>query len=253
MFLNRILVQVMKKTLKYFFSTSVLCFLFISANSQTERIKGLRLGIDISRFSLYYFDPGRTCFQVSADFEAIDNLYPIIEYGQQTVSLLKYGAEGSQSNLLLYNYKSQGSYYRIGADYNFLKSKAHNQYDMVFLGFRIGYANMKHSAEDISIDTVGSYWGQYTGGTIPQNNIKAYWIEVTPGIRAEIFKNFFMGWSISGRIMLKQSKDDYMDPYNIPGYGNGSSKTGIGFNYSIFYRIPIFKEKIKIPVTKEKK
>jgi len=232
----------MKKTLKYFFSTYVLFFLFLSVYSQTERIKGLRLGIDLSRFSLYYLEPSRTCFQLSADFEVIDNLYPIIEYGQQTVDLIK----------PTYNYQSKGSYYRIGADYNFLTSKAHNQYDMVFLGLRFGTANMSHSANNITVDTIHSYWGQYSDGMVPENNIKAYWIEVTPGIRAEIFKNFFMGWSISGRIMLKQGKEYYMDPYNIPGYGNGSSKTGMGFNYSIFYRIPILKEKIKKPANLKK-
>jgi hypothetical protein len=102
---------------------------------------------------------------------------------------------------------------------------------------------MSHSADNIAVNS--GYWGNYTDGSVAKNSIKAYWIEIGMGLRAEIFKNFFMGWSFNGRIMIKKSKDIYMDPYNIPGYGNGSKKSAIGFNYSIYYRIPILKEKIK--------
>jgi hypothetical protein len=218
--------------------------LFLSGYSQTERIKGLRIGIDLSRFSLYYIEPARTCFQVSADFELIDNVYATVEYGQQQVSLVK----KDTSEIIIYKYSSSGSYYRIGADFNFLKPKANNPYDMVFLGFRFGSANMNHAAENILVTS--GYWGNYSGGAVPKNHINAYWIEFDGGIRAEIFKNFFMGWSACGRIMIHKDKDEFMDPYNIPGYGKGSSKTALGINYSIFYRIPIFKERSKAPVIK---
>jgi hypothetical protein len=237
----------MRKILKYFFSISVLCFLFSASYSQSERIKGLRIGVDLSRFSLYFIDPGRTGFQVSADFEVIDNLYATVEYGQQKVSF----TEKDTIDRIKYNYNSDGSYYRIGVDYNFLKYKMQNQYDMLFLGLRFGSSEMTHSADNITI--FSPYWGNYTEGSVPEKHLNAYWTELVAGVRAELFKNFFMGWSVSGRLMLKQDKDDTIDPYNIPGFGNGSKKSGFGFNYSIYYKIPIFKEKIKVPTTKANK
>jgi hypothetical protein len=244
----------MKKTLKYFFSTCLLCFLINSSYSQDERIKGLRLGVDLSRFSLYFLEPERQCFEVSADFEALRNLYPTVEYGQQKVSLNKtidnYYPDGTYFFKSGYYYKSDGSYYRIGADYSFLKVNAQNQYDMLFAGLRYGFANMSHYAEDI---TIGSgYWGSYSDGSVPENKIKAQWIEIAIGLRAELFKNFFMGWSFRGRILIDKTKDEYMDPYSIPGFGDGSKNSGFGFNFSIYYKIPMFKVKNK-PALKDKK
>ena len=59
----------MKKILRYFFSTGLLILFTINISAQTQRIKGLRLGVDLSRFSLYYLQPEREGYEFSADFE----------------------------------------------------------------------------------------------------------------------------------------------------------------------------------------
>jgi hypothetical protein len=234
----------MKKTLRYFFSIFFLLLFLASANSQTERMKGLRIGFDLSRFALYYLEPERKCYEISADFEVVHNIYPIIECGWQTVILKK-----TIQDEMAYNYNSKGTFYKIGLDLNLLKNKGQNKYDMVFIGFRGAFANMNHSADNISVNS--GYWGNYTGGIVSKNSVNAYWAEVVGGLRAEILKNLFMGWSLSGRIMIEKSKDIYMDPINIPGFGKGNKNSAIGFNYSIYYRIPMFKEKVK-PVEEKK-
>ncbi len=219
--------------------------LIVSVYSQTERIKGLRVGYDLSRLSFYISEPERKSFEVSADVETLNNLYPTIEYGQERV------AETFKPNNSQYDYSSQGYYYRLGADYNFLKIKGSSQYDMLFLGLRYGFAKMYHSANNISV--VNGYWGDFSGGEVPKNKINAYWSEAVFGIRAELFKIFFMGWSLRGRIMISKTHDDQMDAYNIPGFGKGNKWSGFGFNYSIYYKIPIWKEKLKPAKEKPKK
>jgi hypothetical protein len=42
--------------------------------------------------------------------------------------------------------------------------------------------------------------------------------------------------------MLYKTEDEIMDPYKIPGYGKGKSKSVLGFNYSLYYKIPLFKK-----------
>lgn len=201
---------------------------FVHGFSQDQRTYGLRLGFDISRIPLYFMDPAVYGVEFSADFEAAENLYPVIEFGFNRLSIEKEN----------YNYHSKGNYFRLGADYNFMKLDARNQYEMAFIGVRYAYSSLTYSADDILITE--SYWGDYAG-LIPETIINAHWIEFTLGLKAEIFKNVFMGWSFRGRIMLSSNREDNIDPYNIPGYGKGKENSSGGFNYSIYYKIPMFK------------
>jgi hypothetical protein len=202
---------------------------FVQGFSQDQRTYGLRLGFDISRIPLYLMDPAIYGFEFSADYEAAENLYPVIEFGFNSLSL-------EREN---YDYYSNGNYFRLGADYNILKLDARDQYEMAFIGVRYAYSSFTYNADDIHITE--SYWGDYSG-LVPETLIKAHWIEFTLGLRAEIFKNIFMGWSFRGRIMLSSNKSSNIDPYNIPGYGKGKNNTSAGFNYSVYYKIPMLKK-----------
>jgi hypothetical protein len=202
--------------------------------SQEVRIKGLRIGYDLSRPAIQYVETGRKCFEFSGDFELKQNYYITAEYGQQQVNLIK----------TTYDYSSDGFYARVGLDYNFSKKKAEvDHYEMVFGGLRYGYSNYSHLAENIIIEE--NYWGTQMYGAVEANNLSAHWFEVVAGIRGELFRNFFMGWSFRGRVMLWQKEGSGMYAYNIPGFGKGNKKAQLGFNYSIYYRIPIYKTKKK--------
>ena len=58
-------------------------------------------------------------------------------------------------------------------------------------------------------------------------------------MRAEVFRNFFMGWSVFMNIKFYQSGTPEMDPYNIPGFGKGENRVAVSFNYTLSYRIPV--------------
>jgi len=203
--------------------------IFFNGFSQDQRTYGLRLGFDISRIPLYLMDPAVYGLEFSADFEAAENLYPAIEFGFNKFSI-------EREN---YDYASQGNYFRLGADYNILKLDAKDQYEMAFIGIRYAYSSLTHSADNIHIPE--SYWGDYTG-MVPKEPINAHWIEFTLGLRAEIFKNIFMGWSFRGRLMLYKNKENIIDICNIPGYGKGKNNSSIGFNYSVYYKIPMLRK-----------
>lgn len=225
----------MKRILEYFFSILLcLCTLTLSFSQEEpekQRVSGLRIGYDLSRLALYYFEPERTAYEISADFEIRKNLYPVFEFGQQKIKLEEPG----------FNYLSDGYYFRLGIDYNFQKNYTIDQYEMVFIGFRYGFSKQTHSANNITVED--QYWGGFVAEPILEIPFQGHWIELAGGIRAELFKNFFIGWSFRGRLLLVKSKNTAMEAYYIPGYGKATKRLSVGINYSIYYKIPMFKFK----------
>jgi hypothetical protein len=199
----------------------------MAQEEEEVRIRGLRIGYDVSRLALYILEPERTAFELSADMEVKLNYYITTELGMQ-----QYRSEDS-----LFTYHADGFYGRIGMDYNILKKRAANQYEMVFAGIRYGYSRLDHDAENIYIRD--NYWNPVVQTQMETAVIHAHWIEAAAGVRAELFRNIFIGWSFRWRIMLYQTRVPEMKPIYIPGYGRGEKKSLIGFNYYIYVRIPL--------------
>ena len=230
-----LLMKKMKITLKYCISLLLLFFLVLgNASGQEGRIKGLRVGYDVSRVLLPYIDTTRTAFEFSADFEVRPYYYLVAEYGRQKVNFTNQW----------YEYASEGYFYRVGFDYNFLGKKLPvNHYEMVFMGFRYGHASYSHWLDSIYVGD--NYWGDVFIENYGPVDLHANWFEITGGIRGELFKNCFIGWNFRARVMINQKKDDTIYPYYIPGFGLGDRKTTIGFNYYILFRIPLYKVKAR--------
>jgi len=225
----------MRKISGYFFSLLMLLLYSAAGFSQTDtnRTVSLRIGFDVSRLSLYYFQPERKALEFSGDMELYKNVYPAIEIGWNNIALKKDS---------LYNYYSNGLYSRIGVDYNFLKPESINDNEMFIMGIRYGFSLFNNLANSIRIKD--NYWGNFNGD-ISRKSLSAHWVEFVAGFRTELFKNFYLGWTLRGRMLLAKTKDNETGPYWIPGFGKGSAKSAVGFNYSIFYSIPLYKMKHK--------
>jgi hypothetical protein len=230
----------MKRILKYVFSTVLILYMFFPVFPREEPVKekiriiGPRIGFDLSRLTLYYFEPERTAYEISFDYEIKRNYYPTVEFGLQDIKLEEPH----------YNYFSEGYYLKLGMDYNFQKNTAIDQYEMVFFGFRYGFSKQGHSAESIII--ADDYWGDFYAESIPVSTFYGHWIELSAGVKAELFKNLFVGWSFRGRLLLFKSKHPSIEPYYIHGFGRGNKRVSLGFTYSIYYRLPLIKSKPKI-------
>ncbi len=190
------------------------------------RVRGPRIGVDLASLALLYFDPGRMTLTFSADYEAWQDIYPVIEFGYQTVKLEKD----------IYQYQSNGIFGRLGVDVNLLKYEQTNVYEMFYAGFRYGMSYFTHKANDIVIPD--DYFEGISDAYIVENQLNAHWISIVGGVRAELFDNLFMGWSVLANIKLAQVKDTNMVPYNIPGFGKGDRTVSMQINYTIAYRIP---------------
>jgi len=219
----------MKKTLKYSFSLLALFALLMPLNAQDGmRVRGPRISYDLGSLSLLYFDPDRMVYTISVDYEMKQDMYGVIDLGYQHVKI-------NRDN---YDYSSSGMYTRIGADINLLNyDKQVDVYEMMYVGGRYGLSLFNHQAEHITIPD--PYWGDFVDGQIEKQHLHAHWISVVGGMRAEVFRNFFMGWSVFLNIRFYTSGGKDFDAYNIPGFGKGANRATATFNYTISYRIPM--------------
>jgi hypothetical protein len=114
-------------------------------------------------------------------------------------------------------------------------------HDMFFVGFRYGIGIMQQEVKSFVIDE--DYWGDIIGSYAPKV-IQVHWLELVAGVKAEITKSIFLGFSARIRYKLFSTKAINYG-YTYPGFGNGEKKLNIGFNYSLYYQIPLMKVKNK--------
>jgi hypothetical protein len=219
----------MRRILKYSCSLLALLTLTVPVNAQEgARVRGPRISYDLASLTLLYFDPGRMVYTISADYEIKQDIYPVIDLGYQHVKI------GSDK----FDYISSGMFARIGTDVNLLNyDKQVDVYEMLYIGGRYGFSRFHQQAEDISVPD--EYWGDFGGGKIETHPLNTHWISLVAGMRAEVLRNFFMGWSVFMNLRFYQSGAQGMDPYNVPGFGNGANRVTVTFNYAISYRIPL--------------
>lgn len=220
----------MKRILRSIISLTLLLSC-IATKAQKQEWQGISVGADLSRFVVPFIDSTRYGWEFLGDYEILKDLFVATEIGSQSTNL----------NTSTYNYSSSGVYTRLGVDYNFMKHVDEKSTGKLFIGLRYGFTTFYHEANNITV--IDDNWGNYTGGTINRKWLVANWLEVGLGMRARLINNFYLGWSARVRMKIGVTKDQRMSPYYVPGYGQPWNSTWIGFNYSLYYKIPIYKKK----------
>ncbi|MDA3929136.1 MAG: DUF6048 family protein [Prolixibacteraceae bacterium] len=218
------------KTLRYIFSL-LLLLISMHSFSQKHEWKGINVGADLSRFIVPIIDSTRYGWEVSGDIEILKDLFAVVEIGSQSTKL----------NLPDYSYSANGAYTRLGVDYNYMEHLDPDSPDKLFIGLRYGFTTFAHEAKNITISD--DIWGEINNGVIDSKVLTSNWMEVTTGMRANLFNNFYLSWSVRFRINIWQQPDLQMQPYHIPGYGRAWNNSGVGFNYTLSYKIPIIKKR----------
>lgn len=186
------------------------------------QFKGVKFGVNVGRFSDFQFKPERFSYEASFDFNISQKYFGVVEAGYSEIDLEKDN----------YHYFSEGTFFKVGLDFNMLKKYPS---DYLGLGFRIGRANFSHSARNVIIND--DHRGAYTG-SIDERSYNTYWLEASFGVKGELFKNVYFGWSALFRLRVSGGKDGDFQPYDIPGFGKGENAINLGANYYIYYQIP---------------
>lgn len=221
---------------KYFIS---LCFvLFAAIGVAQEQAKdsivyktpyGLRIGVDISMPILGLIDSKNSGFEIVGDYRISKNLYIATELGYENKTSIEDYT----------NSTAKGSYLKLGVNYNTYK----NWLDMnneVYLGFRYGFGVFDQTLNSYTSNTGSTYFpGELNTSPSTTTGLHASWTEFILGLKVETFKNLFLGFSVSYKIMMSLQNPDNFKTLYVPGFNRVfESETSFGFNYTISYTIP---------------
>ena len=223
--------------LKYFISfclviTTISNFAQEKESKDSISIKntyGFRLGIDISKPIMGMIDSNSSGLEFVADYRISKNWYIAAELGtQKEITVEDYS-----------NSTSNGSFYKIGFNYNAYE----NWLDMnneIFVGFRYATSSFEQTLNSYTSNTGSDYFSGNTLSTpITTKGLNAHWTEFVMGIKVETFKNLFLGFSFSYKIMLSLKQPTNFKTLYVPGFNRVfETETGFGFNYTVSYTIP---------------
>jgi hypothetical protein len=171
--------------------------------------------------------------------------YVSVDLSEKMAASLAAGYLDYQYSQYNYTYLNKGFFIRAGADFNILKPKKSIGKYWGGIGLKYG---LSHFDWEVPIIRQSNYWGE-ASSSVPANKNWGHFLEVSPGMRAELLPHFSMGWSISLRMLLYTGTSDGVKPIYIPGFGNADKRFSTGFSYFIVWNIPY--KKIRVIVQKE--
>lgn len=222
---------------KFIFSIIGLCFSTIAlsqASQDTIKEKyGLRVGLDLYRISKSFFDKDYQGIEFVGDYRISKKLYLAGEIGneQKTVDDDRF------------NFTTKGTYFKAGVDFNSYENWLDME-NMIFIGMRYGVSSFNHTLNNYSIYDTTNYYGLTTLDSGEKfEGLNASWIEIVGGLKAEVFNNLYVGFSVRLNYLVSNKKPTNFDNLFIPGFNRTyDGKFGTGLNYSVSYLIPIYKK-----------
>jgi hypothetical protein len=166
----------------------------------------------------------REGYEFKADYYWHNEVYFVAEGGFGNASI----------NYPDLSYTSKNNFVRIGINKSLLNRNSPTDWDMIFVGVRFGMASIQRSAANYVV--IDSFYGN-TSGSVPAANMTGYWAEITGGMRVELFKGLFAGYTIRGKFRLNESPFTELAPAYIAGYGKGDKNSIFDFNFYFTYAI----------------
>ena len=240
--------------LKYIFSLSLLMSLFLVQAQEVENQKkdsivpkvnryGLRVGVDLFKLTRSFYDNDYKGIEFVGDYRLTKKHYLAAEIGN----------ENKTTDDARLNFITKGSYIKVGFDYNGYKNWL-NMENIISIGMRYGVSSFSQQLNTYKIYNANPYFGEVPAITsgAKYNGLTASWIEVVAGVKAKVFNNVFVGFSLRLNTLVSNKKPDNFDNLYIPGFNRTYNGTfGVGLNYTVTYLIPFYKKKTATVVPKK--
>ncbi len=214
-----------------------------SIKPKTERY-GLRVGVDLFKLTRSFYEKDYRGIELVGDFKVTRKYYIAAELGTENKTVVDEHLD----------FTTKGTYIKAGFDYNAYENWL-GMNNMIYVGMRYGISTFNQTLNAYSIYNTNPYFGESL--MIPDgekfNGLSAQWIEVLAGIKAEVFKNCYVGFSVQLKNLVSNKKPDTFDNLYIPGFNRTyDGNFGVGFNYTVSYFIPVFKTTIQPKEVKKK-
>jgi hypothetical protein len=135
-----------------------------------------------------------------------------------------------------YNYASKGVFARFGVDFNLLKSETSKGKYWAGIGLRYGISLFNSETPSFQHE---NYWGTVTS-SLPSKKSIGHFLEVAPGVKTEIFRNFSMGWTIRLNLLISGGEGKDHETYPSCQYRCESRILNIP---TLFYELSYFLNK----------
>ncbi|HLO72573.1 MAG TPA: DUF6048 family protein [Flavobacterium sp.] len=226
--------------LKYIFSLALGCVSFVGTAQVKDTAKvvyperyGLRLGVDLHRLARTFYETDYRGLELVGDYRLTRRFYIAGELGNEDKTV-------DDDRM---NFTTKGTYFKAGFDYNSFENWLDME-NMIYVGMRYGVSSFSQTLNSYKIYDPTNYYGEtiITSGE-KFNGLTASWIEVIGGIKAELFNNLYLGFSLRLNYLVSDKKPANFDNLYIPGFNRTyDGKFGAGLNYTVSYFIPIYKK-----------
>jgi len=245
----------MKHISKFTFSITLVLLSFIGNAQETTKKKdsipvkkeryGLRVGVDLFKLTRSFYEKDYRGLELVGDYRLTRRHYLAAEIGNENKTV-----DEDQLNFI-----TKGTYIKVGFDYNTYENWL-NMENMISVGLRYGVSSFSQTLNSYAVYNPNTYFGE-SPVTISGENfdgLTAQWVEVVAGVKAKVFNNVFVGFSLRLNRLLSQTRPNNFDNLYIPGFNRTyNGDFGVGFNYTVSYFIPLYKATVKAKAKKEEK
>lgn len=200
--------------------------------SETEKenpalFQGLFVGADVFGFLNQALGSDIMTTEASVEVNLRNRFFPVVELG--------YGSIDTTDDETGIYYKTAAPFFRVGMNYNVFYKKPHLP-GYFTVGLRYGFSSFDYDVK--APELADPNWG-HTQVPIDYTGVKsnAGWLELVLGLKTQVYKNFYMGFTVRYRSRLHMTKNENSEPYYIPGYGRGKSNN-YGITYNLIYKLP---------------
>lgn len=228
----------MKQLFTFLFFISFLVPAALNAQQKTDTVKtkesyGLRVGVDLSKPVISFLDDKSKGLELVGDMRILNNYYAAVELG----------FEDKTTKEDYMNYTTKGTFIKVGVNYNAYKNWQ-GMTNEIYVGARYGFGLFNQTLNSYTPNVSGTYFIPVE--VLPNTAFKdlsAHWAELVFGIKAETFKNLYLGFSFSFKTMISTKEPINFKNLYVPGFNRVYlNDTGFGLNYTLSYLIPIIKK-----------
>ena len=184
-----------------------------------KRTGNLFLGVDL-------FNPAMSFFTDKQGGQAMVS-YKVYKKWNAVAEV---GFEKNHYDELDWDIDVNGLYFKLGFNW-FISQDYEDGSNGFYTGARFAYATYKQTVNQYPIRVSGNQVDQY--GSLPEENVSAYWVEILGGARVRLIGNFYADVSVRPEIYVGSKKQEGLDPLVIPGYGKDIGP----INFSVFWGI----------------
>ncbi|MFV8270158.1 DUF6048 family protein [Flavobacterium sp. GT2N3] len=210
---------------------------------KTDRY-GIRVGLDLYKLTRALYDKDYKGIEFVGDYRLTKKYFLAAEIGNENKT--------TDDDRL--NFTTKGSYLKAGFDYNAYENWLDME-NVISIGMRYGFSTFNQQLNSYRIYNANPYFGEVP--IIPSgkkfDGLTASWIEVVASVKAKVFNNVFVGFSLRlNRLVTNKEPENFSNLY-IPGFNRTyDGDFGVGFNYTVTYFVPIYKKKIAPKKIEEK-